>query len=190
MADHERRFDPSRYHVLVDPQRQARWDPPRFLRDLGVKAGQVVLDLGCGPGFWTLPLAELVGSTGEVWALDVSPEMLAVLQAHCPPAHVRAVQAELPDVPLADARMDLVWVAFVFHEVEPPRRLAEELRRVTRPGGRVLVLDWRPDGKSSGGPPRSHRLWPDQVVGWLREAGFAQAEPIREYADDYLILAR
>ncbi|MCR4408281.1 MAG: methyltransferase domain-containing protein [Anaerolineae bacterium] len=185
----ERRFNPQHHHTLVSPQRQARWDPPRFLARLGLQQGQTVLDLGCGPGFWTIPLAELVGPTGKVWALDVSQEMLDALAARNPPPQVHPLCAKLPTIDLPDDEVDLAWGAFVYHEVEPPQRLAVELRRVTKPDGRVIILEWRPDAKHDDGPPRAHRLSPRQLAGWLREAGFGKIAQTWHDVDAYLLEA-
>lgn len=185
----ERRFDPQDQQALLNAQRQARWNPPRFLAHLGLRAGQTVLDLGCGPGFWTLPLAEIVGPGGTVWALDVSQEMLDALAERHPPPQVRLLRGELPAIDLPDASVDWVWAAFVFHEVEPPERLAAEVWRVARPSGRVAVLDWRPDATHRDGPLRSHRLWPGQVGAHLRAAGFRDAVQTWQDEDAYLVEA-
>ncbi len=187
MVHDNNRFDTQRHQILTSAERWAQWDPPRFLAGLGLKQGQSVLDLGSGPGFWTLPLAELVGSEGKVWALDASQELLDILASRNPPAQVHLQRTELPKIALPDQSVDVAWVAFVFHEVEPPEELAQELRRVLKPAGRVLVLDWRPDGESEKGPPREHRLTPEQVMAWLRGVGFTSAQQIWQDADDYLI---
>ncbi len=188
MLHDERRFDPRQGHRLLSPERQAQWDPPRFLARFGLRPGQTVLDLGCGPGFWTLPLAERVGETGQVWAMDASQELLDALAARNPPPQVRLRRTELPVIDMPDATVDLAWVAFVFHEVDPPERLASELRRVLRPGGQVAVLDWRPDAASDQGPPRAHRLTPEQVITWLRAAGLVAHQTWQD-ADSYLVEA-
>jgi len=185
----EGRFDPDNRDALLNAQRQERWDPPRFLAQLNLQAGQTVLDLGCGPGFWTLPLAEIVGPDGTVWALDVSQEMLDALAARRPPSQVRLLRGELPAIDLPDGSIDWIWAAFLFHEVEPPEQLAAEMRRVTRPGGRVAVLDWRPDAESDDGPARSHRLSAAQVGEYLRAAGFRNASRIWQDEEAYLVKA-
>jgi ubiquinone/menaquinone biosynthesis C-methylase UbiE len=190
MSHDERRFDPQHQHRLLNPERQAHWDPSHFLARLGLRPGQTVLDLGCGPGFWTLPLAELVGESGHVWAVDVSQELLDALAARNPPPQVRLQRTELPMMGVVpDASIDLAWIAFVFHEVDPPENLASELRRVLRLGARVAVLEWRPDAASDQGPPRAHRLTPEQVMAWLRAAGFAATRQTWQDADSYLVEA-
>ncbi len=187
MPHDEKRFDPHRHQVLTSAERWAQWDPPRFLARLGVKAGQSVLDLGSGPGFWTLPLAELVGPTGHVWALDVSQEMLDALASRNPPPQVHPLRTELPRIVLPDHSVDVAWTAFVFHEEGPLEELARELRRVLKTTGRVVVLDWRPDAESEQGPPRAHRLTPEQVMTRLRAAGFTHVVETWHDADHYLI---
>jgi ubiquinone/menaquinone biosynthesis C-methylase UbiE len=191
----EHHFDPDNQGKLLNARRWEEWDPPRFLTRLELQPGQVVLDLGCGPGFWTLPLAEIVGPSGIVWALDVSQEMLDALAARNPPQQVRPVRSELPVISLPEVPdgqhpgVDWIWAAFVFHEVDPPGQLAAEMRRVTRPGGRVAVLDWRPDARSGHGPPRSRRFTAAQVGELLRAAGFRNATRIWQDEDAYLVEA-
>lgn len=162
MTDNEKRFDPAKRHGLLSEERQARWDPPGFLQRFGLRPGQTALDLGSGPGFWTLPLADLVGPAGTVWALDVSQEMLDTLAEQQPPAHVVPVLTELPAIGLEAGVADFIFAAFVYHEVEGDR-LAAEMLRVARPGGQVAILEWRPDGAHQSGPPHHHRVWPDAV---------------------------
>jgi ubiquinone/menaquinone biosynthesis C-methylase UbiE len=147
-------------------------------------------DLGCGPGFWTMPLADIVGAAGAVVGIDVSRELLDELAARHPPAHVRIAEGELPAISLPDGTLDFAWVAFVFHEVEPPATLAAELRRVLRPGGIAAILDWRPDAVSESGPPRHHRLSADQVIGHLKTAGFVDCTEKWRDDDAYLVQVR
>lgn len=189
MLDHSKRFDPQRRHILTSPERLARWNPPQFLARFNIKPGQTVLDLGSGPGFWTLPLAEIVGSTGQIWALDASQEMLDALTERNPPPQVHLRQVELPTIKLPDGIADLAWVAFVFHEVALFQTFAAELRRVLTDGGRVAILDWRPDAQSEKGPTRDHRLTPHQVSAFLSAAGFTDIKHTWQDDDNYLVEA-
>jgi ubiquinone/menaquinone biosynthesis C-methylase UbiE len=184
-----KRFDPKKYLFLLDASREAKWHPRALLRAVGVQSGQVVVDLGCGPGFWTFPLADLVTPGGAVWALDGSREMLDVLNARHPPQQVHTMCAELPRIPLPAASVDLVWAAFVVHEVEPVDHLMGEILRVLRLGGRVAILDWRPDAVHEDGPPRAHRLPAALIRRHLQEAGFILRESPWQHEDAYLILA-
>jgi ubiquinone/menaquinone biosynthesis C-methylase UbiE len=189
MSATDRRFNPKNHAALDNAEREARWRPLRLLQSQEIQASQTVLDLGCGPGFWTLPLAEIVGSQGTVWALDVSQEMLEALAERQPPAQVRLLRSELPHINLPNASVDWVWGAFVVHEVEPLSGLMNEMRRVLRPAGRIGLLDWRPDAIHDNGPPRHHRLDPEIVCGAMQESGFQLLPVTWKDEDAYLISA-
>jgi ubiquinone/menaquinone biosynthesis C-methylase UbiE len=187
MSANDKRFNPQKRHGLLSEERQARWNPPQFLQQFAIQPGHAALDLGCGPGFWTLPLANIVGPGGTVWALDVSQEMLDTLAEQQPPAHVIPVLGELPEIGLATAVTDFIWTAFVYHEVEGD--LAAEMLRVSRPNGQVAILEWRPDAADQSGPPGDHRVWPDQVKLALQQAGFIQVAEAWRDANAYVITA-
>lgn len=185
----ERRFDPADRAGLTSAARWARWNPPHLLALAGLQPGQTALDLGSGLGFWTLPMAEIIGAEGQVIALDVSPEMLEALAAENPPPHVRLLHDELPAINLLDASIDFIWAAFILHEMESPTALVAEMRRVLRPGGRIAVLDWRPDAQSRNGPPRAHRLSSQQVEECLCAAGLTSVHLTWHNQDAYLFSA-
>jgi len=189
MPHDDKRFNPQRQQRLLSADRHAYWNPPQFLARFGIQPGQTVLDLGAGPGFWTMPLGEIVGATGQVWAVDVSQLLLDTLASRNPPSQVKLKHSELPLIDLPDAVADFAWLAFVFHEVEPPAKLASELHRVLRPGARVAVLDWRPDAETDQGPQRADRVTPDQVIGWLTAAGFTSAQKTWHDPENYLVEA-
>ena len=189
MTTDERRFDQHKMQALIGAQREAHWNPAKFLTHMAIQSGQTVLDLGSGPGFWTLPLADIVGVDGAAWALDVSQDMLNLLAQRNPPVQVHLFCAELPRIELPAVNFDWVWAAFVLHEVTPLEILANELRRLLKDNGRLAVLDWRPDALGESGPPRHHRLSVEQVTKTLMEAGFTSVMQIWQDEDTYLLEA-
>ncbi|MCK8677820.1 class I SAM-dependent methyltransferase [Streptomyces lichenis] len=110
---------------------------PRLLDAAGVGEGTGVLDVGTGSG---AVAAAACGRGAAVTAVDTEPSMVALAAQTAPAADVRV--AGLPGLPFADGEFDAVVGNFVLNHVGRPRAALAELRRVTRPGGRIAVTVW------------------------------------------------
>jgi SAM-dependent methyltransferase len=155
----------------------------------GFTVGQTLLDVGCGPGFATLDLADIVGRQGRVVAVDRSRRFLDALQSRGLP-NVETRELDLDESPLPPVNADGAWVRWVFAFVKQPRTLLARVAAALKPGGvlaiheyfdyaswrfrprsealeefvRVIITSWR----ASGGEPD---IGLDLPV-WLRELGF------------------
>ena len=159
-----------------------------ILRAAGIDAGQVVVDLGAGPGFFTLPAARLVGSAGRVYAVDVQPGMLDVCRRRAAEARItwiEAVHSEASHIPLPDATADRVVVAFVLHHAEDPTALLREAVRLLRAGGEVAVVE-SPRIGGTPGPPMEHRIGEDELAALAARVGL-KASPIEERGAAYYV---
>jgi ubiquinone/menaquinone biosynthesis C-methylase UbiE len=116
----------------------------RFLRFVGVKPGERVLEVGCGSGVVLRDVAALVGPAGRVVGIDPSRRAVDVARALCrSPAH-RRITIRVGDgmrLPFAPGRFDLVLAVTVVLHVADPLGLVHEMARVVRPGGRVGLQD-------------------------------------------------
>lgn len=114
-------------------------------REAGISLGGRVVDLGCGPGFCTFDLSRLVGSQGRVFAVDSSPRFASLMEmkieAH-EPANVSFRRADATDTGLDDGSADFVFARWLFCFLKDPAAALGEIRRVLRPGGRLIVLDY------------------------------------------------
>jgi SAM-dependent methyltransferase len=160
----------------------ALWpDPGGMVRRLGIKAGMRVVDLCCGYGYFTAPLAALANA--RVYALDIDLEMLK--QARSEVTRRKACVAEWI---CADARdiaehvpqeIDCVLLANTFHGVPDQTGLARAVARVLRPGGRFAIVNWHQLcrerttvlGKPRG-PKTEMRMSPEGVQAVVEPAGF------------------
>lgn len=114
----------------------------------GMRAGEVVMDVGCGPGFTTFELAHAVGPQGRVVALDVSERFLAHLRAACTLRAVTNVEPMLgtaEEFELEDASLDAAYARWVLCWLQKPEEALARVARALRPGGVFIVqdyLDW------------------------------------------------
>jgi SAM-dependent methyltransferase len=167
------RFNPANVERLIGEERRALLPPEETLRAAGIGPGQTVVDLGCGPGFFTLPAAALVGDGGRVYGVDVQPEMVEVCRRRAAEAGLRRVevlQSTETRVPLPDGVADRVFVAFVLHEADDQAAFLGEARRLLRPGGEVAIVEWQPKAGPAG-PPREHRVSTDEIVSLASPTG-------------------
>jgi ubiquinone/menaquinone biosynthesis C-methylase UbiE len=134
---------------LTTPLRTLVQNPNRLLRGL-LHEGQTAVDLGCGPGFFTLPMAELVGPSGQVIAVDLQAEMLRLMQERAErrglSARIRAHQCPADSIGLSGP-VDFALAFYMVHEVPDARRFLGEVAALLRQGGRLLLVE--PNGHVS-----------------------------------------
>lgn len=175
-------YDAIVWLALRGRERQMR---QRLLALSGIQPGEAVLDVACGTGALAILAREAVGPSGTVRGVDASPEMLARARSKAAKAGVdiRFENAAAQALPFAEASFDLALGTMMLHHLgrAARREFAAELRRVVRPGGRVLLVDFaRPEPKRRGfGAHLRHRhghVDPQEIAGLLEGAGFQPTE--------------
>jgi ubiquinone/menaquinone biosynthesis C-methylase UbiE len=175
---HERHHDPQAYMAaLDDPARDDYQMPGAVVRALGLREGEVVADIGSGTGYFTVRFARAVGEGGRVYAVDISPEMVRHLNRRLRDAGVRNVVTVLaePDDPLLfEDSVDRVVIVNTWHHIGDQPAYLEKLRRVLRPGGQVVHIDFQ-KRDTPVGPPTSEKIARGDLVAQMEEAGFLLA---------------
>src|SRR5215831_7600136 len=126
-------------HRVWRPRATAAWKRARFT------AGQKLIDIGCGPGFAALDLAEIVGPSGRVLAVDRSRRFLDALEAAARQrrlAQLEVREMDLDEQPLPEIGADGAWSRWVFAFVRHPRRLLERVRAALRPSGTFVSHEY------------------------------------------------
>ncbi len=152
---------------------QRHAEPDRVLSRLPLEPGMVVADIGCGVGFFTFMLAEAVGSSGEVLAVDILPQAVSMVQARGrsaeinPHQNVQASLSTVDDCGIAAASLDLAYMAHLGFYLQPKllpenQRMLASVLRALEPGGTLAVLEYIPPGQTE-----------IHLVPHLEAAGFA-----------------
>ena len=131
---------------LERSERQQEERGDLLLRELGLKPGMAVADIGAGTGYYARRMAPLVGSSGVVYATDVQPEMMKILEDGAKKAglsNIKPVLGGLKNVNLPDASIDLAIMVDVYHELEFPSEVIDSLVRALKPGGRIAYVEYR-----------------------------------------------
>lgn len=154
---------------------------------LAARAGERVLDVGCGPGFYCAELLDRVGPSGSVVGVDSSPAMLGLAGRRCAGHdNVELLPGDAAALPVEDGGFDAALCVQVLEYVAEPATALAELRRALRPGGRLVVwdIDWATVSIHSGRPALTERVlraWdehladpslPRTLAARLRAAGF------------------
>lgn len=163
---------------LTRESREREEDCKTMLAALNVKPGDVVCDLGCGNGFYTLKLAQLVGEKGRVLAVDIQREMLGLLKDRAAEEKITNIEpllGTLIDPKLPAANVDLVLLVDVYHEFSHPEQMLAAIRKSLKPTGRVALVEFRAEDPNVPIKPL-HKMSKSQIMKEFPPNGFKLVE--------------
>src|SRR5437868_1266489 len=131
---------------LERPEREKEEEPNKLLDALKLKPGDVVADIGAGSGYFTFRMAERVGPKGKVLAVDIQPEMLAILRQQMKVRKLSNVEPILgteTDPKLPAGTVDLILLVDVYHEFSYPWEMTQAMVRSLKPDGRLVFVEYR-----------------------------------------------
>ncbi|MEP0548940.1 MAG: class I SAM-dependent methyltransferase [Rhodothermales bacterium] len=151
--------------------------PGAVVDSLDLAPDDVVADIGAGTGYFTFRIAGRVPE-GGVYAVDIQPEMLAIIDERAAREgadNVEAVQGTISDPNLPEASVDLTLIVDAYHEFSHPREMMEGIVRSLRPGGRVVLVEYR--GEDPSIPIKElHKMTEAQVRLELEAVGLRHVE--------------
>ena len=155
-------------------QRDSEERPERLMSALDISPGATVADLGSGTGYFTWRLAEQVGPTGRVLAIDVQQSMLDLTKAAVGEHKLNNVEYILatdknPGLP--EKALDLVFIAYAYHEFGDPEAIMAAVKRSLKPGGRVLVLEFAKESNIAPASPL-HKMSFEEIRREIEPMGF------------------
>lgn len=127
--------------------------PTIKLNAAGIKPGQKVLEVGCGPGFFTIPAAKIVGTEGHIYALDVNPVAVEHVRRKVElagPRNVDVMRADASETRLVDESVDVAFLFAVIHAFHDVGMVMQEMHRVLKTDGILAVQSRWPEEKLLG----------------------------------------
>lgn len=131
---------------LIRKTRQREEDCAALLKNLDLKPGMVVCDMGSGNGFYSLQMAKLVGAKGSVLAVDIQRKMLRLLQARAEEQgikNVKRILGTIADPKLPKGKVNLILCVDVYHEFSHPTQMLRAMRESLAPGGVIALAEYR-----------------------------------------------
>jgi ubiquinone/menaquinone biosynthesis C-methylase UbiE len=137
----------------------------RMREELQLKPGMVVCDMGSGNGYHTLPMAESVKPDGEVYAVDIQPEMLEMLNKRAEAAgasNIKTLLGAENDAKLPPASCDLILLVDVYHEFSDPEAMLKSMKLALKPGGQIVLVEFRAEDDAVPIKPE-HKMSKEQI---------------------------
>lgn len=143
----------------------------RVLGSLGIARGETIADVGCGSGFFVFEFSEAAGPQGRVFAADIDVSVLRAVREQRERRkafNIEVVLSGESDANLPD-RCGLVFLKNVFHHIEEQGLYFLRMKKYLKPGGRLAIIDWKPDGEHAG-----HDVSEKQIYLTLLSAGYVR----------------
>lgn len=172
---------------LLRPERVETLDPFRVLSHCPVSPRDTVADIGCGPGYFTLPLAKYL-INGKVIALDTSDEMIEACQARLDEArmgNVEVLKCDDYEFPVAPASMDGLFIAVTLHHPDDRLRFLTAAKEMLRPGGWCFIVEWH-KRETESGPPQEMRIGVDELRQIALDSGLKFQSTLELNSEYYL----
>ncbi len=165
-------------------------DPTKNIEQAGIQPGMDIVDMGAGSGFYTIAVAKALAATGRVYAVDAQKDLLTKLKnqaVHDGLYNVEVVWADIEKVGgthLREGTIDLVLLCNVLFQVDDKKSTLDEIKRILKPGGRLLLVDWS-DSFGGIGPHAKSVVTRDKALDLCEAEGFSLERDITAGSHHY-----
>lgn len=184
------KFNPKHLAKLDSPWRRETLPPKETLIKMGLKKGMDVADIGCGIGYLSFPCLDIIGENGKVYALDTEQIMLDYMndiikeKKH---TNIELIKTNEYDLVLENDLVDIAILASVLHEIEDKKKFLNEIARILKDKGKLVIIEWKKE-KADVGPPINHRISIDEIKTIMKETNFVFLEEVKISAYFYGLL--
>lgn len=177
---------------LERPSREAEERTDLLIQNLPLEPGAVAADIGAGTGYFSLPMAQRVGADGRVLAVDIQPEMLAIIAERAEAENVGNISTILAtetDPRLPADTVDLALLVDAYHEFSYPREVMQGVVFGLKPGGRVVLIEYR--GEDPRVPiKRLHKMTARQAIAEMEAVGLVWEENLDFLPQQHFLVFR
>ena len=151
-------------------------DPAKNLRQFALRSGMDVADLGAGPGAYALAAAEIVGTSGHVFAVEIQKNLVQKVRAEADSQNMDNISVVWGDIEklegttLADDSVDVVLLSNVLFQAKDVPAVFSEAKRILRDDGFIFVIDWS-DSFGGLGPQEDHLISADEIARVVKDLG-------------------
>jgi ubiquinone/menaquinone biosynthesis C-methylase UbiE len=180
----------SRYRFPGEDALRRKWhNPETTLKSVGLRPSMVFMDIGCGYGFFTIPAAEQVGENGRVYAVDADAEAVEALKRKAAEKGLKNIHAtvgEAEEAVFCDECADMVFFSIVLHDFRDPAKVLQNAKRMIKPEGTLINLDWKKK-RTVFGPPLHIRFSEEQAQALIKQAGF-KIESVKDAGSNFYVI--
>lgn len=184
------KFDPQKIEKLEDSKRLKIFDPESLFRKFQLNNLKYILDFGVGSGFYLPYLSKILSPNGKIYALDIQKELLDYAKDKCKKLNLTEkvdflLVKEKDPLPFGENFFDFIYLAFTLHELEDPIFTLQEIKRVLREGGKLLIIDWNKEQRDMG-PPPSEVFSYEEIENFLKSLDFKILEAQKNHPYMYI----
>lgn len=168
------KFDKNNRNKLDSEERRKMLPPEKTIISLGLKAGDIMADIGCGIGYFSIPASKIVGDNGYIFALDILPEMLEEVEIkarenNC--NNIKTVLVKENDLGMKDGSVNFAFISNVLHETNELNKYLRKVKNIIISKGKIAIVEWKKIN-SKYGPPMEDRLDKMELIKLLNYEGF------------------
>ncbi|SMB78821.1 Methyltransferase domain-containing protein [Desulfonispora thiosulfatigenes DSM 11270] len=168
------KFESKNKDMLDNEWRRQNLPPLDTLKILGLSTDDIVADIGCGIGYFTISAANIVDPNNKVYALDTSDEMLSEVERRASVAesfNIVGIKTDEYELKLENKSTSFSLLVNVLHEVEDKNTFLKEIKRILKDKGKLAIIEWEM-GQDKKGPPIQDRIDKNEVIDLLVSEGF------------------
>lgn len=184
---HHHLFDPKNVSALESKERKEQQDPEKIIKLLGLKNSDIVADLGCGTGYFSVPISNKVN---KVYSIDVQQEMLDYLLQKIQSQQISNIEVllskDVNKIPLPKESVTVLLTVNTLHEFQDVQQMIKEIWRVLKSNGKVAIIDFKKENTSLG-PPVSIRISQCHAIKLFQNMGLKNVV-VHDLKSHYLLI--